>query len=402
MRSRLQCLTLVLCLVLLLWPAAAQPVRGDCGLNNNGFEGGFSSRSGDGQVNVGKGWEYWFQSGPGQEDGHNWRPSYVGEVSSYLGGRNVHSGGHSQKLGNRWAAHNAGLYQRVAVPRGSLVTFSAWTLIWSSSGDNNKVCQTPGNYRVMVGIDPTGGTNWAAGSVRWSAAQSGCVTWLQSTVQATAEADAVTVFLRGQCDFPVPHNESVWDDACLSVVKPTPRPTNTPRPTSTPTVTPTPTATPTPVLVDVCIQSFEDRNGNGTRDEGEDLIPGAKVTLLDAQGATAGDALTSGLEPSCFKSVPAGNYTVRAESPAGYEATGPAERSVTLDASGPASVALGYRRFPTSTPQPTATSAPTPTPTPAPTNAVTAVGRGIFAVSGVLVLLVAVALFVGPRYLRMV
>ncbi|MDI7275743.1 MAG: hypothetical protein QME94_07180 [Anaerolineae bacterium] len=407
MRSRLQTLALALCLAGLIWPLAAQPGRADCGLNNNGFEGGFRDVYGDGHVVVANGWEFWFQDGPGQEQGRNFRPTFRGEQSSYLGGLRVHSGNWSQKFGNLYAAHNAGLYQRVSVPRDSQVTFTAWAQAWSSSGDDNYSVSEPGNYRLYVGIDPTGGTNWAANTVRWSASRMEYNVWVQLSVSARAEADAVTVFLRGSSEFPVKHNESCWDDACLTVVRPTPRPTNTPRPTSTPTITPTPTATPTPtitptpVVSEICIRAFEDANGNRSRDAGEGAIPGAQAVLLDAEGVEVGDLLTvSYREALCFQDIPAGEYSLKLLAPAGYEASGAFDGSVTLGEE-PVALEVGFRRFPTSTPGPTAaaTATPQPTPTPPPSGGFfDALGRGLYGISGVLVALVALALPLGYRY----
>ena len=205
MRPRPQLLALALCLALLAWPLAAVPVLGECGLNNNSFEGSFADRSGAGHVMVANGWDFWFQDGPGQADGVNWRPTYRAEDRSYLGGARVHGGNLSQKWGNTWAAHNAGVLQRVGVPRGSKVTFTAWGRAWSCSGEDVNSAKNEGNYRLMVGIDPTGGTNWAAGSVRWSEPRMECLTWVQLAISAQAEADAVTVFLRGHAEFPNLH-----------------------------------------------------------------------------------------------------------------------------------------------------------------------------------------------------
>jgi hypothetical protein len=407
-----QLLTFVLCLILLAWPLA-QPVSSDCGLANFDFEGGFSDRYGDGHVLVAEGWEFWYQDGPGQDEGKNWRPTYLREDASNLEGLRVHSGRGSQKMGNLYASHNAGLYQRVGVQPGSKVTFTVWAQAWSSSKDDNYSVSKPGDYRVSVGIDPTGGTNWAASTVRWSEPRQEYNTWMQLSVSAQAEADAVTVFLRGQAEYAVKHNESAWDDACLEIVRPTPRPTNTPQPTSTPTITPTstatptPTASPTPVAADVCAQGFDDVNGNGVPDAGEEAIPGASVTLLDAAQAGVASLMTTGNEePACAKSVPAGDYTLKVAPPAGYVATGPQEQNLTL-AGAPVSLQLSFQRVATATPEAAQPDQPSPEPTVVPSanagpSLLSVLGRGLYNVSGILTALLAVALLVALRYARAV
>lgn len=403
MRSRLPLVALVLCLAILAGLLAAPPARADCGLNNNSFEGGFIDHFGDNYGWVAPGWTPWYQDGPHQESAQNWRPAYGSFDSWYLGGARVHGGSQSQKFGTQWATHNAGVYQRVSVPRDSQVTFKVWALAWSSQGSDPTTVSGPGNYRVYVGIDPTGGQNWAAPSVRWSEPRMEYNNWMELSISARAEADAVTVFLRGHCEYPVMNNESTWDDACLTVVPPTPRPTNTPLPTSPPTVTPLPTATatptpsPTPVTGSICVQAFSDDNGNGMRDDGEAALPGVRFALLDDQRVEVASQEV-GAEPHCFEGLPEASYTVKVSLPSGYEATTAQEWLLSLPAGGSANANLGLRALPTPTPVPTATNTPTPV---SPVAKVTgAVGRGIYAVSGVLLALLAIALPFGWRYLR--
>lgn len=410
MRCHPRLLALVLCLAFVAWPLAAQPVRGDCGLNNNGFEGNFPDLSGAGHLYIANGWSLWFQDGPGQKEGLYWRPTYRPEDRSYLGGSRVHGGNTSQKWGTSWATHNAGVYQRVGVPSGSKVTFTAWGRAWSSNGDDVNSSKNEGNYRMSVGIDPTGGTNWSAGSVSWTETRMECLTWIQFSISTQAQGDAVTVFLRGQAEFPVLHNESYWDDACLVVVPPTPRPTNTPRATNTPTDTPTPTetatptATATPLTSSICVTSFDDTNGNGKRDEGEKLLVGARIAVVDSAQAEVASYTTTGTgEPYCFTGLPAGSYVVREQDPPGFQSTAPNDWGLTVVGGAQVAVDFAHRPAPTATPTPTATNTPTPTPTPKPLPAriVGAVGHGLYSVSGVLLALIAVALVLGARYLRM-
>jgi hypothetical protein len=75
------------------------------------------------------------------------------------------------------------------------------------------------NFVFYVGIDPTGGTNPFADTVVWG---QGAHVYNQHAqlpaVEAKAQADTVTVFLRSRTAWPFKHNDAYWDDAELIVV----------------------------------------------------------------------------------------------------------------------------------------------------------------------------------------
>jgi hypothetical protein len=249
----------VLPFTLLLWlaispltAAAAPPSQAGCPgpLANAGFEGSYSER-GAAEVTVADGWNPWFK--PQEAPGINYRPEYKPEDASRFGTRRIHSGNFAQKFFTTYATHTAGLWQQVSVPAGSQLTFSIWVQVWSNNEDDTNVSAKPGNYRVQVGIDPTGGTDWSSPNVVWSERVMVYDQWVQLQVSTQAKVGTATVFTAGVPEFPVKHNDSYWDDACLLVsapVAPTkpPPPTNTPGPSPTPrpTNTPRPTATATP------------------------------------------------------------------------------------------------------------------------------------------------------------
>jgi hypothetical protein len=190
----------------------------------------------------------------------------MGRYSTYR----VHTGRFSQKFSTTFGVHNAGIYQRIAVPEGSSVTFSMWVQIYTGqrqlhSGPNKEFIsdlESPGNYRAYLGIDPFGDEPTGFGAppserTVWSEPvldretrrtdEAGVAydAWVQIDVTTQAESDHVTVYARGQPEFPVRVNVSYWDDACVTVVAPTPAPSPTSEFTSTPEPSPTATATPT-------------------------------------------------------------------------------------------------------------------------------------------------------------
>lgn len=140
----------------------------------------------------------------------------------------VHSGWFSQKFFTTWATHTAGIYQRAPVQPGSAVSFSIWFQTYTGEADgwdgkkHHSDPDAPGNYRTSIGIDPYGNTPAGPGApppdtVIWSEPVMIYDQWTQLSLQAVAQADHVTVYTRGQPEFPVKHNDSFWDAACLTV-----------------------------------------------------------------------------------------------------------------------------------------------------------------------------------------
>jgi hypothetical protein len=186
-------------------------------LVNGGFEGGFSTRVRN-EVVVADGWSPWYKTDPGAP-GINHIPEYKPETAAQFGTRRIHSGNTAQKWFTTFATHTAGIFQQATgIPVGSRLQLSVWVQVWSSDQDNIEVSADPGNYRVLIGIDPTGGTDWSSDNVVWSERTFAYDAYKQLAVEAVARNTTVTVFLQGVPEFPVKHNDSYWDDACLQVI----------------------------------------------------------------------------------------------------------------------------------------------------------------------------------------
>jgi len=414
---------LLILAALLVNPLSA--VLADCpgnALTNGGFEGGFSTR-GAGEVEVAQGWNPWWQDGPFAEDGMNRRPEYKPEDAARFGTRRVREGNWAQKWGNTYATHHAGVYQQVSVPANSLVTLTAWAQSWSSNEDDPSK-SVGGQYALSVGIDPTGGTDWASPNVVWSPQNGTMDAWVQISVQARSQGGTVTIYLRGDAEWRTKHNDAYFDDICLTYAAPTKPPTNTPGPTNTPTITPTPSDTPTPAPTDtptptatpipgmVRVLSFDDADGNGSRGDTEKLLAGAKIEALNAEGTPVATHRTDGgSEPFTFEIAP-GDYVIRESNPPGYVSTSPDEVNVTVVESVEMDVQFADHfkpsPTPTYTPEPSATPVPTdviPTATPAPRPTLVAheeaaQSSGSGGLAGILVALLAVVLPVGLRVLK--
>jgi hypothetical protein len=412
-----------LCIVLLFaaWPVAAEPLAQGCeGLVNTGFEDGFSER-GAGEVSVANGWNPWWQDGPFQQDGFYRRPEYKPEDVFRFGNRRIRSGNYAAKFFTTYSTHNAGFWQQVNVPAGSNCTFTIWVHVWSSQDSDPSTAVQPGNYRVYVGIDPTGGTDGLAPSVVWSEPRIEYNTWIQLSVSAVAKAGTITVFVRGDPEHRNHFNDSYWDDACLTIVRPqptnTPIPpaTNTPLATATPTNSPVPTATNTPMPASICVQVHDDPNQNKTQDSGESLLSKAEIELLSEQGQVLESYTTEGrADPHCFVVGQAGTYYLREKNPAGYLSSSPDDWGVYVTAGAKVHIhfwdylaptptptnTIAPTHTPTSSPTPTALSTPTVAPTPQPTPSANNVSKGVYTVLGILLAILGVALIVGQRVLR--
>lgn len=433
LRSIASAILIVVALGFAALPVGAEPLAQGCeGLVNAGFEDGFSER-GAGEVSVANGWHPWWQDGPFQEDGYNRRPEYKPEDANRFGTRRIHSGTFAQKFFTTFSTHNAGFLQQVAVPVGSKVTFSIWVQVWSSTFYDVDSVKDPGNYRVYVGIDPTGGTDWSSGNIVWSEPQVQYNTWMNLSVSTTAKAGTVTVYTRGQPEFRVQYNDSYWDDACLTLVRPAPTRTNTPKATNTPTDTATPensptptdtltlTPTPTPEVASLCARAILDANSNGAADAGEGSLPGVAFKFANPQGQPVETYTTTDqAEPHCFTTAQEGTYQLSVVVPEGYVATAADSwgvylvpgKTVNLDfaakyaptptPSWTPSPTNTFTPQPTNTPRPTRTPSftPTPWPTDTPVPAGVAVARSINEASGIIVLAVGLLLIVGLRLFR--
>jgi LysM repeat protein len=227
-------------------------------LQNPGFEGDYFPWFGINEVQVAHGWTpWWRQRTEADPPAFFFKPEYK-QANGYIFPNRVHSGVAAQQWFTFHATHEAGMYQQVfGVTPGTRYRFTIWAQVWSSTEDNASVSVNPAYPNLQAGIDVTGGWNPWAGTVVWSGTAASYDSWGQLGVEAVAQSDVITVFMRSNPNWPVKHNDVYWDDAVLVAVgvggEPIP-PTATlappPSPTATaagaPALTATPTAPPPP------------------------------------------------------------------------------------------------------------------------------------------------------------
>ncbi len=135
------------------------------------------------------------------------------------------------------------------------------------------------------------------------------------------------------------------------VIKPAPEPTPVP-PTAISTPDPFANAQsgqpveivlPTPAVGTICVEAFFDDNGNGRREDFEDLVPNINFEVT-RDGNSLGTYITTGLsEPYCFENLPNGPHVVRATVVDIYYTTSPVEDRLTV-AGDKSTFSLGLRR----------------------------------------------------------
>lgn len=117
--------------------------------------------------------------------------------------------------------------------------------------------------------------------------------------------------IRGECSL------VAGQDLLLGTVEVSPTPSG---PTATPEPL-VPTPTPLPGFGEVCVQLFDDLNGNALHEETEVDIAGGAVSLSDRAGEVSLTGSTIADEPLCFTDIPEGEYTISMAAPEGYNAT---------------------------------------------------------------------------------
>ena len=88
---------------------------------------------------------------------------------------------------------------------------------------------------------------------------------------------------------------------------------------------------------------FDDLNGDGVQNDGENGIPGVSIILTDSAGNTE-EVFTSDDGSYVFAEIPAGDYTVRETDPEGFASTTPNEVSVQITSEEGISADFGDRQ----------------------------------------------------------
>jgi hypothetical protein len=195
---------------------AACPAGGQNLLLNPSFEGQFVPYGAFVELNHAPSWTPWWKDGES-----NQRPEFKPAEIAVAANR-VHSGNSAQQYFKSHGMFKAGLQQTVlSVPLGSHLQFSAHGQAWSC--EDASTCRdgssvNPANMLMRVGIDPKGGTDPFSNAIKWSAYFNPLDQWQVACIEATSEAENVTLYLWASPDGPRQNQDIYWDDATLVVL----------------------------------------------------------------------------------------------------------------------------------------------------------------------------------------
>jgi len=203
-------------------------------------------------------WLTWFRHEPG-----TWDQPEVRDAWKQNDPRRVQSGQKGMLLFTFFRKHDAGFLQQVQVAPGTKLRLTAWAHAWSNHNiEGHSDCNDDGrcscgvgreaafilegeapelngdpwndaipNFTFYVGIDPTGGTNPLADTVVWGLGAHIYNKHAQvPAVEATAQADTVTAFLRSKTMWGFKRNDAYWDDVELVITGQEPTPPTPPTP----------------------------------------------------------------------------------------------------------------------------------------------------------------------------
>ena len=184
-------------------------------LLNPSFEGPTYNYENIGELTCPQGWIPFWKNGTPKEiqEGFWKRPEFKPEPYRLHGGKQGH------KWFSTYATHDAGLLQVVPCTKGAHLTLAAWCQFWSENDD-----KSGGGYALTIGIDPWGAVEPFGQAVIWAPWIGQEVTpnwqkgdtWREIVLNADAQADKITVYLRGACKWRAKHNDAYFDDVTLT------------------------------------------------------------------------------------------------------------------------------------------------------------------------------------------
>lgn len=176
-------------------------------LLNGKISSNFTPYQGDDSLTVADGWApWWLSAAKGSAAWKNRQPVF-GHVQ--LDGR------FTQQLATPYATHTGGLWQQVPSVVGNKYEFSADGQAWSSEDPAPATQLEASDVKMQVGIDPTGGLDPDSPLIVWSKTAEPLCRWETVRVQAEAEANVITVFLKSAPSAPKRQQSIFWRQAEL-------------------------------------------------------------------------------------------------------------------------------------------------------------------------------------------
>lgn len=173
---------------------------------SSSFEGEFTER-GAGEVKVAEGWHPWWHES-------DTRPEYKAATVA-IDAHRIYEGSKAQQWFNTYATHTAGIYQQVTgLEAGRDLHFHAFVQAFTRNDDSNwRVSE--GRYRMRIGVDPYGGTDAESEDVVWSVTVQPYDDYVPVVVETTTRSDRCTLFVWGQAEWALKHNNAYVDAVTL-------------------------------------------------------------------------------------------------------------------------------------------------------------------------------------------
>lgn len=121
-----------------------------------------------------------------------------------------------------FATHRYALGQEVLVTPGATYRLTVKVNTWSCTNDD-ETKYDGGSYRTKVGINPMGYTDWASRDIVWSTQyevgtkHDGLGEEIR-TITTKAVGDVIIVWLLGDAEWAVRHNDAYWIEAVLEEI----------------------------------------------------------------------------------------------------------------------------------------------------------------------------------------
>jgi murein DD-endopeptidase MepM/ murein hydrolase activator NlpD len=196
-------------------PPLTQAQDGDNLLEDGSFEGAYLGRAGRGDLNIPEGWNVWYTESPRNEYWQNLPPVGYPHRGPDPDPR---SGSLAINLVKDYATFTAAVYQQAGVGEGANLRARAYAWLRNCKlpeGSGKCSSSSDGGAFVRIGIDPNGGTDPNDGDIVWSGNSSPHDNWGEISVDATATAGTVTVFLYISQNTALDLNRVYFDDASL-------------------------------------------------------------------------------------------------------------------------------------------------------------------------------------------
>jgi hypothetical protein len=181
-------------------------------LLNPKFEEGFRYVDSVREVLVANNWWPWWDQGSARPE---WKNAHID-----IDARRVREGVNAQQWFNNYATHTGGILQRISgLPAQGKLFFGAWLQCFSSNKDD--FSHSEGRYRMNIGIDPYGGGDFRSSDIVWANGGHALQPYDRYEyvqVETPARADRCTVFVWGQAEWALKHNNAYVDD-CIFLIE---------------------------------------------------------------------------------------------------------------------------------------------------------------------------------------